>query len=787
MINRLRHFWLRYPEQITIAGLLLTHLLVMCLLFGNVLRHPATYVLAPGGDGLKSYYALLYYVLYDHGMQFTGMHYPYGELFIYTDGFPLLAWLLKAWKGVFGISSGGIVAAMNLAVLLSSLPASALVYALLRRSSVGRVFAAAAALVIVFLSPQFLRTTGHLTLALPFVVPLLWYLQVRLSAAGARRVMWLAVYVLVVILLGFVHPYYLLHAFLLPVVTAGVLALQQLGRQRDWWRLPAWLLVAGTTPLVVFRVIISLLDTMHDRPVNPYGLLAFHTNFASVFGPTVEPFATAFQFIFKSEPTIAEGWDYVGLPVIVALLFWIFRAVGYLLRWRPGLVLRPVLPAPLRATTWAVVPILLFAMAWPFVFEPFSGLPDLLPAIKQFRALGRFAWLFYFVIGVWAAVQYWQLYRLLRQRRLARFGTLLLVVAIGIWGMEAKYQLNWVAPMFSNNEIADDFLCTNEGYVEALGQVGRYPDSFQAIVPLPYYSLGSEKFGLEPTQTSSYESFRASLNLHLPLAATMMSRTSVEQTLQLLELFSSDLTPKRWTRQLPDQRPLLVVASAVDSLRPAETALLRRGGKLLGRYKQVKLYELPISAFATDRPEREQKWFAEHQPTLLHEGALWRTQPGAAVVWQSFEQEHAPGEVGFTQSGAAHLRRGTLPLFEGPLPNALPTDTATYELSVWAYAKNNDWLPSISYWQFAPDGQQVAYVSETLNRSTEISGSWVRYSTIVHLLNPANRVKVEMAGSDIIVDDLLIRPRTTNVYWLDSAGHPVLNGFPLAASPPETH
>jgi hypothetical protein len=50
---------------------------------------------------------------------------------------------------------------------------------------------------------------------------------------------------------------------------------------------------------------------------------------------------------------------------------------------------------------------------------------------------------------------------------------------------------------------------------------------------------------------------------------------------------------------------------------------------------------------------------------------------------------------------------------------------------------------------------------------------------VVHLRNPANRVVVEMNGADIVVDDLLIRPRSTNVYWLDQRGKLVLNGFPL--------
>ncbi|GAB3878021.1 hypothetical protein GCM10028824_39150 [Hymenobacter segetis] len=764
---------------------MLVHLVLLFARVGEILLHPGQYLFVPGGDGLKTYFSIVYYVLYDHGLQFTGMHYPYGEQFIYTDGFPLLAWALKAWQAVFGISPAGIVASLNLAVLLSSLPATPLVYALLRRSGVGRWFGALVTLTIVFLSPQFHRIGGHLTLALPFVVPLLWYLQVRLTEAGTTRARarWMGWYTLTTVLLALIHPYYLLHALLLPFATAVVMALQQLRREKTWWQLPAWLVAAGLTPLVIFRVITLLLDPITDRPVNPYGLLAYHANAASVFGPVVEPFSKVFQYVFHTEDPIYEGWAYVGLPVVIALVIAVLRMVGYLWRRRPGLIGRPVLPRTLRATVWAVVPILLFSMAWPFIFAPFAHLLDLMPAIKQFRALGRFAWLFYYVIAVWAALQYWQLYRLLRMHRLAKFGLTMLGAVLLVWGVEAKYQIEAITSPAIKNEIASGFLGENEGYSNALASVGYYSSRYQAILPLPYFSLGSEKFGIEPTFTSSVESFRAALHLHLPLAATMMSRTSIEQTLRLLELFSSDLTPKSLPATFPDQRPLLIVASSVDSLRPAEKALLRRGARLLTTYEKVKLYELPLSAFATVRPQQEAEWFAAHEGQLVKDGPLWRTQPGAGIVWQTFGGEQARGEISFTRPGAAHSQKDLLSVFEGTLPNAVATDTATYELSIWAYAKTTDWLPAFTYQQFGPDGQPVEQVNESLNHSTEISGNWARYSTIIHLRNPANKIAVQIYGDDMIVDDLLIRPRSTNVYWFDTQGKLVFNGFPLHLPP----
>jgi hypothetical protein len=268
----------------------------------------------------------------------------------------------------------------------------------------------------------------------------------------------------------------------------------------------------------------------------------------------------------------------------------------------------------------------------------------------------------------------------------------------------------------------------------------------------------------------------------MPLAAIMMARSRVESSLRLLQLFSSDLTPKPWVAQLPNNKPLLVVASHVDSLRPAEKNLLRHGARKLLSTGRVDLYELPLAAFATVRPAQERAAFAAHQATLPRQGEMWRTAAGPEIVWNSFPKEQAPGGVSFTRPGAGHLRKGTLPLFDGPLPGALATDTATYELSIWAYAKTSDWLPGVLYRQRDSNGKEVELVDDQLKRSTEISGDWVRFSTIIHLKNPNNRITIESGGSDLVVDDLLIRPRTTNVYWLDQQGQLVLNGFPLGAA-----
>ncbi|UOQ75531.1 hypothetical protein MUN84_12610 [Hymenobacter sp. 5516J-16] len=478
------------------------------------------------------------------------------------------------------------------------------------------------------------------------VVPLLWYVQLRVTEAATlpARVRWVVLYTLATVLLALIHPYYLLHALLLPAATALVLLVQQAASWLPrWWHMPAWLLATGLLPVVLFQAWISWLDPITDRPTNPYGFFVYHSSPAAVFGPAIEPFKSVFRFIFHTGDPAFEGVAYVGLPVVLGLVLWIVRVGWHLVHRHWRRVLRPTLPNSLQPTVWAAGLVLAFAMCLPFKLPGFEPLLDWLPALKQFRSLGRFTWIFYYVAAVLAAVQYWQLYRFLRQRGAARVGLLIMVLVLLVWGLEAKYQLEAITRPLLANRVADTFLRPGNNYAELLARSGHYPDQYQAILPMPYFSLGSEKFDLSGIiDVSAAESFRAALSLHRPVAATMMSRTSTEQTLRLLELFSSDLTPKSWPSQLPSQQPLLVVASRRDALRPAEQALLRRGAKLLTETPLVQLYELPLSAFTTQRPATERAWFTAHQAELLREGKCGARPPDRRLSGAAFRRKPRP-------------------------------------------------------------------------------------------------------------------------------------------------
>ena len=84
--------WLRI---LWITFVLALPAVILYSLFTRVVKCPACYLFEDGGDGLKNYYTLDYYVKHDDGWHFTGMNYPYGENIIYTDNQPILALTLR--------------------------------------------------------------------------------------------------------------------------------------------------------------------------------------------------------------------------------------------------------------------------------------------------------------------------------------------------------------------------------------------------------------------------------------------------------------------------------------------------------------------------------------------------------------------------------------------------------------------------------------------------------------------------------------------------------------------
>ncbi|TGE15653.1 hypothetical protein [Hymenobacter elongatus] len=752
------------------AGVGLAAAGLIATLFSFVLAHPDNYFFVAGGDGLQSYYATAYYAFHDSGDHFSGMNYPFGENFNYPNLQPLIAWSINVLQRLGIPAAEHTVGITNLVALTSLLLTPLVLYAILRRTRMSVVYAAVLALIIGFLSPQIMRLGDHMSLSYGCFVPMLWYCIIRMQEAP-RQWRWYVLFVVGSLLMGLVMLYFLACGCFFLLGHALVLAVRR-NRPLDLiWRMT----VAALLPLVLFRGWLWLTDLARDRPPNPYGFLVYMSTPRGVFTPYLEPFHSLWQAVFPTEEITFESMSYVGLVGTG-----VFVASALLLLWRlwqrrrtPGRMRGRSLPHHLHTGLWASALLLLFSFAVPFTFPGFESLIDYLGPIKQFRALGRFAWPFYYALSVYAAYYLYRLLRYQRQRHVPMLALPWLPLLLLLWAAEAWINVSSKAKAAEQGAGAQAFMDPENSPVQQLTWANRRPSDFQAIMPLPYMNKGSDRIDLSGSANSIYHAHKLSLAMGLPELATYVSRPSLEHMLRHVQLLSSSLIEKPLLRQFPSDKPILLVV-APDALTPEEQRLVSIAKPLL-QAEGVSLYELPIAALAATTLEQERTKAAALLPTLPKRAGNSYASTDRGVVRNSFDD--SPDRRGRSAPGALYQPLETISiLYDGPLPT--PSDTSRYEASIWIHGKMDYGYGYMRVRQYS-NGNTVAENTSDGRLTTEIAGDWVRMRVLFRPQPGVNRVEVQYGSRDLLADDFVLRPLNTDVYWFDAQNHPVLNGYQL--------
>ncbi|GAB3229288.1 hypothetical protein GCM10027346_14620 [Hymenobacter seoulensis] len=686
--------------------------------------------------------------------------YPYGDHVVYADGQPLLSIPLAYLKSLgLPLPHSGL-GFMN-ALMLASIPLSALLlYRILRANLVPVWSAVIGSLLISFMSPQFERILAHYALSYGFIIPLYWYLLIK-AFARTENYSWrpLALYVLVAFLAGLLHPYWVTMAALL-ALAYGFVALLQHNKASSYTKgLAGRVMLAGVLAVGIFQLFMAVTDSISDRPATPWGFLYYRSGFASIFYPVLEPLRGFWKTALKAAPSeIWEGWAYVGLIGLVTLLLTIIRIVQYLIRLKPRLILKPVLPLPLRIGLHAGILCALFASGVPFIWD-LTELLEYLQPLKQFRSIGRFAWIFYYIYTVYVVFYFSMLFRYLRTRRAGRFALSLAILLIVIWGWEGRNATASFAKRFPGAEKTQDFMEPQDSYMAHLSW--KHPASdFQAILPMPFYLIGSEV--VQPGGGSSpYESMRASLQTGLPLVSAYMSRASRSRSAAILQLLSNDVLPKEVLHDFPNQKPLLLLVTP-DPLSKPERNLLSKA-RLLLTDKRVSLYELPLSALNAEPYRR----------AALSALATYVPRPDV-VRLQSWKPSAGRSALGNSSIAGA----GSLVLWKGTVPQA--QDTTTYEASVWVRSVGMERLPVLHLRELdGQTGQELRNQEIHFSQATDVYQGWLCNRLSTRLQHPTNRLEVYLDGEKFEAADVLIRPAYTDVYETLASGRPCKNNLPL--------
>ena len=757
-------------KKTTIAPIVLlgVTLAFLILVFGKVMVSPNQYVFSTSEDAVKSYFNFSYYLKYDSGIRHDGINYPYGDHLQYINSHPLYIQVLKFIDRIFPVADKG-VGILNLTMIFSLLAAIPFIYLILRKFSLPPWYAVITTMIILFLSPQLDRLGGHFEMVYAFFIPLYWYLLIRFGE-GRRKGLWTTLLLLTALVGGFTSAYYAAFLAIFPMAILLVQLWEHRKNMKAYLPNGLMLLAIAVVPLVVVKGLVSVTDWVDDRPDNPWGFFIFHSTLFSIFLPP----GSMIQEILKPIVDIGFQWEgraYVGLPATLLALSFVFT-IGYHLVTRKKTNWKFFFPEKrMNLYLASAVIVLLFAMCFPFKW--FRFLPDLLPPLKQFRCLGRFSWIFYYVFTVYTALFFYRFFRLASRRGFHQTALVILVLVLSYWGIEAAANVKKSTKrIFNHNSIITN---NNEETLAALYDSGLEAGDFQGILFLPYASTCGDKLLFTRGMHAFSRAMKVSYHTGIPLIQSFSPRISFTHAMSSIQLLADSTIYKRRVDDM-NGKPLLIVTTG-EQLNGPESNLYSRAREFWSDGDGT-LASLPVEAFNAGHDTWLELAGSLSDSLVCHTPVCSNISP-ELVIYNGFESDMARQK--FTGKGARFQRRGTFELLNMELYPSF--GDGPVEISLWLYVDHRtDNMPAPELWAW--DGNNKMIHKEKLESRTthNVDGMWAR---VAHILEPEEGVRYQLTlrGKYITVDDLLVKPIGERVVIDRGNGPELLDNFriPVAA------
>jgi hypothetical protein len=751
----------------TIALLVLISLtlLILILIFGRVLQNPNNYVFSNDGDAIKSYYNFTWYLRYDSGIRHDAVNYPYGDHLQYMNSHPLYVQFIKFIDShITQVAKLG-VGILNFTMIISLLLAAPFLFLILRRFALPSWYAVIMSLVILFLSPQLNRMAGHFEMVYAFFIPLYWYLLLRWDEEK-RYWLWGTLLIVTALAGGFTSAYYVTFFFVFSLAYLLVQLWVNRMNLHSFYRKGLYLLTIAVLPILIVKGLVTLTDWVDDRPDNPWGFFIFHSNIWSIFLPD----HSSLWELLGSGIDMSFNWEgraFVGLPATLLVLSLGYYLVYSLLSWKKP-DYRIFFPNK-RLNAWLISAflVLLISMCVPFKWN-LQFLVDLIPSLSQFRCLGRFSWIFYYVFTVYSAYIFYTLFRRMKQKGLGLPGSIVLFIVIGFWTSNAAINIKRsTAGIFNNNEV---LMYDDEIYLEKFTRAGVDPHQFQAILFLPFTNTSGDKLLHPRGHTAFVEAMKCSHHTGLPLIQSFSPRLSFQQALSSIQLLADTSIYKIRTEDMNDKPVLLVMTK--EELKGPEYRL-KEMSEIFFEDDKLILASLPLNAF-----NKGYKNWVDHgrsmADSLTGEGQVLADYPG--VYYDGFDVNPAP--YIFSGDGALYRKKGPLEIYNGELFALQPADSV--EISFWLYVDHRTFsMPEAELHLWDNKDMHVERIKIETREVHNVYGKWIR---VHHHISPKPGIRYQLLlkGKFISVDDLLLRPVDSNVLVRRQGNFDLFNNFPLS-------
>ena len=757
-------------------SLLLLSSIFILAFYGEVLLHPNSYFFGDDRDGMKNYYTYYYHIDNDSSYtEFNGMNYPYGENYLYTDCHPLIAntfqFLGNFSEDIPEYSIGFINFIMIASVFFTFL----LVYKLQVELKITPWIAVLFAIGIVLLQPQIFRVNAHYALSYSMAIPLAWLLLIK-SYNQDRKASW------VWLLFASNLFWFFIHAYLGMILVSFQLAFyvivyfnDKIHRKGIDMRHLRFLFAAIIPPLL-FRLYVFMTDTHLYRTDNPTGFFLYNAEPDDVFVPHHPPLRPLLDQIPGIDINLNwEGWSYVGLVFGLIIIYVLILVFARLFTKKVNPLFDRYFNQPiLNISLLASLIILLFAFAFPF--KLFPSLADIIPFVKQFGATGRFAWVFFYVGSIFSVYIIQHIFIALKGNKHQTFAYLFIAFTAVLPVIEGMpYHVETSRKI---TEIKNLFLKENLDKALKIGIDSIDPTEFQALIPLPLYYIGSEAFSRPPQKDITQLSMLVSAYTKLPILGAYLTRTSIPESKNIIQLMSPAYYPKKLENDIPNEKPFLIVVSRENKTIYEEDLLSR--AQLILSSTDFSFYKIDKATLFENSYDAELKKFRDIKYQLKEQQGFLTDNPSGFLYYEDFETR--PSEIAFESKGAfSGIKKGEneYAAFE---PHTFQKNT-TYVVSAWMYNNHADALNQwLRFMVLEYDEHQDKWIENTAfpEHSEVINGNWSLVELEFEIHDPENKIYVvsigkEISKADLQLDDLLIYEKGTLIYKVKRPGSsPVL-------------
>jgi len=732
---------------------LLVSTIILFIVFGNILSSPNYVFFSKSGDGLKSTFGSYYHLQYDSSYWHTAsMNYPYGESVLFTGGQALIINTLKLLSN-FGIDlSNQLTGILNTWLLLSIVWAALFLFLLLRDFKLPWWYALIAANIITFLSPQMARFGGHFNLAYVYFLPLFLYLLKRFFDHPTYKMSFI-IGAVSFLALGTQAYFFALYAFWIFFVLLYGYFYE---KDRFGKLLPSFLhlLIQIVLPFILFNLL--TISEASDRSAFPWGFFETRSFPEAVFLPADKDYARFIHFSYFKWEGIAFVGMVASITTLVIIINYIKKKIKVRTRWHE-LSGNAFLDAILLGSVVA----LLISFAYPFQWD-LQWLLKYTGPFKQFRAIGRFNWLFYYTINIVAFYLVWNFY----QNKKSLFSKIILIAAL-LWGTYDAY-LNvrgngkWLDNSIPQLADVQNKLPENQCY----NQIN--PKDFQAILTIPYFHIGSEVYWIGHSSEAEKNSFIASWKTGLPLVSVMLSRTSISQTMKSLALYFEPLSKYEILEEYPNKKDLLLLRQKNELLNENEARFMQYAIPLSDN-KQFRLFRLPLDSMKKMNYDFRNRIIRQASDSnLVEQNGFLISDLGSPFIYQSFGNKTPDNRHSISLLSADAMQTCIL------MDTVLFDDTNALMISFWMKDLNQDLIPR-SQIKLNVKGSEGGFrqkFSGTVFKQVKYvnAGGWGLVELEYHPAKANERLRIEISndlvsGGNFAFDDVLICQKNNAIFF----------------------